>query len=304
MKLGINTGFALNRYPKPEQWMKVIGEDLGIRHVQLTADLINPSLGDEVINDLINRIKKCKEKYNIQIDSVMTGAFTRVNHFSHPDRISREFWKKWFKKLADIAVKLGAYDLSSHFGILCYEDLYDKERRDFILKETVASWKELAEYGKSIGLKSLSWEPMSVKREYGETIEETKRIQRMLEGSAIPIYLCLDVDHGDLSSNNSHDTDYKKWLENFASISPFIHIKQSLLDKGGHYPFIEQYNIKGKINPPELIETLKRSDPMNNTILLLELSFREREPNDSLVMQHLKESAEYWQKWVRQHANE
>ena len=26
--LGINTGFAVNRFPLPEEWMKIVGEDL------------------------------------------------------------------------------------------------------------------------------------------------------------------------------------------------------------------------------------------------------------------------------------
>ena len=300
MKLGINTGFALNRYPLPEQWLEVIGKELGLKYVQLTADLINPNLDESIIDDLIERINKCKKQYNIEIVSVMTGAFTRVNHFSHPDEKIRAYWIRWFKKLADIAIRVGAYDLSSHFGIMCYEDFHDENKRELTLKKTVEAWKEIAEYGKKIGLKSLSWEPMSIKREYGETIGETKRIQKLLEGSALPIYICLDVDHGDISSKNPDDFNYRKWLSAFANISPFVHIKQSLKDKSCHYPFVEEYNKKGDVTPKEVIEILKEKEA-TDTILFLELSFREREPTDSLVLKHLKESAEYWKKGVKEY---
>ncbi len=300
MKLGINTGFAVNRYPIPEQWMKIIGKDLNLKYIQLTADLINPAWDDFIIDDLVKRINKCKLEYNINIESVMTGAFTRVNHFSHPDEEMRIYWKKWFKKLANITVRLGANNLSSHLGIMCYEDLYNGNKRNFILKETINAWKELAEYCKKIGLSSLSWEPMSIKREYGETIEETERIQKLFEGSALPINLCLDVDHGDITSKNPADYDYKMWLKTFANITPFLHIKQSLTDKGGHYPFIEEYNRMGKVNPKDVITILKEKGSMD-TILLLELSFREREPNDSLVLQHLKESVDYWKKALKEY---
>jgi len=128
--------------------MKIIGEDLDLRYVQLTADLINPSLGKNIIENYINRINKCKKEYNISIESVMTGAFTRVNHFSHPDEQVRIYWKSWFKKLANIAVRIGAQNLSSHFGILCYNDLNNFERRKYILQETVSAWYEIAEFGK------------------------------------------------------------------------------------------------------------------------------------------------------------
>lgn len=297
MRLGINTGFAVNRYPVPEQWMRIIGKDLDLRYIQLTADLINPCWGDHIIQDLIDRINKCKIKYNVSIESLMTGAFTRTSNFSHPDKLVRDYWKDWFRKLADIAIQLDAPDVSSHLGILCYEDLNDPIRRNFIFQETIGAWKELAEYGKSIGLKSLSWEPMSIKREYGETIQETSNIQQFFENSALPIYLCIDVDHGDISSKDPDDYNYKKWLMHFGEISPFIHIKQSLRDKGGHYPFIKKYNENGLVSAKDVISILKEygtKDPL----LLLELSFREREPEDTLVLQHLKESIYYWKKEV------
>lgn len=298
-RLGINTGFALNRFPLPEQWLKVIGSDLGIKYVQLTADLINPCLGEEIINDYIKRINDSRKKYGVEIDSVMTGAFTRVNHFSSPDEKVRKFWKGWFKKLIDIAISIGANNVSSHFGILCYDDLYDDKRRNFIFNETVKAWKELASYGKEKGLSYLSWEPMSITREYGETIEETKRIQKALNGSDIPIYLCLDVDHGDITSNSPIDANPYEMIKEFARISPLIHIKQSLKEKGGHYPFIEEYNKKGNITPTEIISALDLANASKDTLLLLELSFREREPEDSNVVNYLKESTRYWRGYVR-----
>jgi len=41
-KLGINTGFATNRFPEPEVWLRIVGKDLGLRCVQFVADLLNP----------------------------------------------------------------------------------------------------------------------------------------------------------------------------------------------------------------------------------------------------------------------
>ena len=301
MRLGINTGFAVNRFPMPEQWLKVIGANLKLKHVQLTADIINPSWGDKIVNDLVDRINLAKKKYRISIDSVMTGAFTRVNHFSHPNYEIREYWLDWFKKLADIAVKVGAYDLSSHFGILCVDDYKDSRRRKAILKENIDLWRRLAGYGKQIGLKSLSWEPMSVSREYGETISETKRLQKLLKNAAIPINLCLDVDHGNISSKNPRDSDYKAWLSEFAKYSPFIHIKQSSSDKSGHHPFTMEYNESGAIRPAEMVRILKKQ--RGNNTLLFELSFREREPTDSLVLAQLKESVHYWRKYLKHDNN-
>lgn len=296
MKLGINTGFAVNRFPRPEQWLRVIGDDLGLKYVQLTADMINPSLDDSIIRDLARRINNEKAGYNIVIDSVMTGAFTRVNHFSHPDEVIRNYWKKWFKRLADVTVSIGANNLSSHLGILCYEDL--EKRKNFVLNETIKAWKELARYGENIGLKYLSWEPMSIKREYGETIKEAERINKLLEGSAIPINLCLDVSHGDVMSKNPDDTDYRKWVEKFGKISPLIHIKQVIGGSFSHHPFVPEYNKGGKIYPKDVVSVLEKHG-RKDCLLLFELGFREREPADSLVLEHLKKSVEYWKRYIK-----
>ena len=297
-RLGINTGFALNRFPTPEQWMKLISEELGLKYIQLTADLINPPLDDDLLYYYIEKINILKKNYGIIIDSLMTGAFTRVNHFAHPDTKIREFWFRWFKKFIDIAVSLGATNVSSHLGIMSYDDINTEDKRLYRLGQTINYWIMLASYAKKKGLSYLSWEPMSIKREFGETIKEANIIQDKLKNSEIPIYICLDVDHGDVSSNNPDDYNPYKWIENFASKSPLIHLKQSIEDKGGHYPFTSYYNHKGKITPEKVITSLNNSNAMKNTLLLLELSFREREPMDSNVISDLKESAKYWKKYL------
>tara|TARA_Y100000310_G_scaffold338090_1_gene426830 strand:+ start:1667 stop:2575 length:909 start_codon:yes stop_codon:yes gene_type:complete len=299
LKLGINTGFALNRFPLPEEWMRIIGEDLGIKYVQLTADLLNPSLGEEIVNDHVQRIKNLSQKYGVKIDSVMTGAFTRVNHFSHPDLQVRRYWINWFKKFIDLGVELGATNMSSHFGIMGYYDVRDPVRKEQALNLTVSAWKELAEYAHSKGMSYLSWEPMSIPREYGETLAETRKIQHLLRGSAIPIKLCLDVDHGDVSSPNPEDTDPYAWLREFGKGSPLIHLKQSLKDKSGHWPFIPEKNELGNITPEKVISALEQSG-CTETILLLELSFREREPFESRVLSDLKTSVDYWRRFVQE----
>ena len=49
-RLGINTGFAVNRYPDLDELIYIIKKKLGLRYIQLTADLINPSLPSNIFN--------------------------------------------------------------------------------------------------------------------------------------------------------------------------------------------------------------------------------------------------------------
>ena len=52
--------------------------------------------------------------------------------------------------------------------------------------------------------------------------------------------LCLDVGHGNLNSKNKKDFDPYFWLEEFANISPVIHIKQVLKNNFSHLPFTKK----------------------------------------------------------------
>ena|SRR3989344_8571542 len=295
VKLGINTGFAVNRFPEPEQWSKIVGE-LGLHYVQFTADMLNPSLPDDIVDDQISRINTCSKQNGFRIETTFTGAFTRVNHLSHPYELVRKYWISWFKRYADISKRLNADSMGSHFGILSVNDL--QSRKEEMLKITIEGWKEISFYAKAIGLKYMTWEPMSIPREYGETIEEARRIHQLVNKyTAIPMKMCLDVDHGDVSSIDPKNTDPYSWIKEFGIESPIIHIKQSLKDKGGHWPFVPDKNKEGKIIPEKLIEALE-SAGVKETVLLLELSFREREPFESRILQDLKASVDFWRIFV------
>ena len=138
----------------------------------------------------------------------------------------------------------------------------------------------------------------SVGREFGETIEKCSKLQNELnENSPIPFKICLDVDHGDISSNNPDDYDPYKWLEKFCKLSPVIHLKQSSNNKGGHWPFTKEFNKSGKIIPKKVIQIL-RDKKIDDIDLILELSFKEREPWDSSIESSLIESIRYWKKYL------
>jgi len=300
IRLGINTGFAVNRFSEPEEWTAVV-KKAGAKYVQFTADLLNVSLPDKIISEQLARIKQSCADNELTIRSAFTGAFTRVNHLAHPDKEIRDYWVNWFKRYVDLAVEMGATSIGSHPGIFTQKDDLDPERREERRSQNIESWHEVGKYAKAKDLEYIAWEPMSISREQGETIAEGRRLQDDLNKNApIPFKICLDVDHGDLSSPNPDDIDPYKWLENFASESPQIHLKQSLTDKGGHWPFLAEYNAKGKIQADKYLEALA-SCGVDDVDLILELSFRERQPQDSSVLRSLTESVDYWQKAISAH---
>lgn len=298
LKLGINTGFAVNRFPEHEEWIRLTKSEFGLGTVQFTADMLNPCLPERIIGREIEKINENLKKYDVSIHSTFTGAFTRVNHLAHPDDSIRRYWVDWFKKFAAMSVELGAEAMGSHFGILSTRDFMDTKRKTRMLQKNIECWREIAAYAKDAGLKYLMWEPMSIGREYGETINAAIGIHAAVnENISLPMKICLDVDHGDCSAGNPLDTDPYAWIAALGKESPCIHLKQRTMDVFGHKPFTLEHNKEGIITPERIIRALDDAG-VQRTVLLLELSFREREPYESNMIKDIKTSVEYWRGYV------
>jgi sugar phosphate isomerase/epimerase len=300
IRLGINMGFAVNRFPEPEVWGRIVGEKLGLKYIQFVPDLLNPFYPPKVINRQIRLIKGVTTGYGIKVDTTFTSLLFRVNHLLHPDRQIRLVWMDWFKRYFDIAAQLGARGAGSHFGAMSVTDLNNPGKREYIISEGVGEWQKLSRYGKSAGLEFLMFEPMSIPREMAHTIRDTHvLLKRVNKDVAIPINLCLDVDHGDLESKNPDDTDPYVWIREFGKVSPVIHIKQSLKDKSGHWPFIKKHNRRGIIKPSKVISAIEMSKA-TDVVLAFEFSHRERYPTEYNVLQDLKESVDYWREYIKE----
>ena len=296
--LAINTGFAVNRYVEPESWVHIVGKKLGLKRVQLTADLINPVLPDKTIQSQLVRIKEASEKYSINISSTFTGALTRVNHLAHPDKDIQEYWIEWFKRFVDITVDVGAKSMGSHFGIFTMKDDRNKILRKKRRKENISNWHEVALYAKQKGIKFLTWEPMSISREQGETLNECRKLLKDVNyNSPLPFELCLDPDHGDWSSSDQRDTDPYAWLKEFAKDSPQVHLKQSKYGQGENKVFTRKLEQDDRIDATKVLSLISKGG-RNKVELILEHNFREREPEDSNVIEQLKGSADYWKEAI------
>lgn len=298
-RLGVSTGFAVNRYSEPEEWANIIACS-GANYVQFTADMLNVSLPWEIVEKHAKRIIKACDSNGLKINSTFTGAFTRVNHLAHPDQDIRNYWVSWFKKFVDLSLMLESKVMGSHFGIFTIKEDRDPKIRRVRLNQNIDGWHSIGDYAKRNGMDYLMWEPMSITREQGETINSCRILQEMVnKNSPIPFKICLDVDHGDVSSLNPDDTDPYAWLSHFASDAPVIHLKQSSSNKSGHWPFTAQNNLEGRIIPEKVVSILKQKG-IQEVDLVLELSFREREPFDSSAPSALKESIDYWRTVVKQ----
>ena len=295
-RLGINLGFATNRFVEPEEWTRIVREELGLNYVQFVADLLNPFLPDDYIEPQLERIQDSAELYDIQIESVFTSTYTRLNHMMHPDERAREIARLWFKKLLDIGAALGARSAGSHFGILTVKTNENPEERDYIIEEGVKGWQGLSRYAGELGYRELIFEPMSIPREMAYSIKETKELlKRVNYGSAIPVKLCLDIGH----APHPDDRDPYEWIRELAYESPIIHIQQTELHKSHHWPFTKAFNELGIIDAKRVVETAMESG-CDDALFALEISHREHWDTDGLVVPDLKESVDYWRQYIEE----
>ena len=293
LELGTNCGFAVNRYAEPESWGRIVG-GLGLRSVQFVADLLNPFLPDDYIASQISRIKESAKKNDFTVDSIFTSAFTRVNHLAHPDPEARKIWLGWFKRLFDIGAELGAKTGGSHFGILTFDSITDDDLKKRLTEAAVGNWRELSFYAKELGYESLIFEPMSVPREFANTVAETEALLQMVNSDCgVPMKVCLDIGH----APHPDERDPYPWLLALGDRCPVVHLQQTVLGKSMHWPFTPEYNELGYIKAERVIECLERSG-CEEALLHFELSHREHWDTDWKVVEDHRLSVEYWREYV------
>ena len=299
LTLSLNTNPLVNRFAEPDDLIDTVARLLRIRDLQLTHEFINPSWPASLIRRLTREMNRALDRTGVRVTSGMTGPYGRLNHFGHPDPEVRRYYVEWFKTFADIIADLGGASVGTQFAILTYRDYDDPLRREELIEIATDCWAEVAEHAKKAGLSFLFWEPMSIGREFGETIASCMALQERISaaGMAIPMWMMADIDHGDITSPNPDDYDPYAWARAVPKVSPIIHIKQSLMDKSGHRPFTAEFNAKGRIQPEPLLATLAEGGAEDNEICL-ELSFKEREPNDREVIPQIAESVAFWAPYI------
>jgi sugar phosphate isomerase/epimerase len=305
LTLSLNTNPLVNRFADPDDLIDTVARDLRLRDLQLTHEFINPSWNADTIRRLTRQMDRALQRTGVRVTSGMTGPYGRLNHFGHPDAEVRRYYVDWFKTFADIIGDLGGQSVGTQFAIFTYKDYDDPVRREELIKIAIDCWAEVADHAKDAGLSYVFWEPMSIGREFGETIEACLALQHRLTAAnmSVPMWMMADIDHGDVTSENPDDYDPYAWARAVPKVSPIIHIKQSLMDKGGHRPFTAAFNAKGRIQPKPLLKAFAEGGAVENEICL-ELSFKEREPNDREVIPQIAESIAFWAPYINTGASD
>ena len=87
VELGINNCFAIGRYPEPEEWLRIVKEELGLQHVQFSFDLLDPVIIDEeIVKEKCAFIRRLADEGEVKIDTAVTGEVAhKFNLLLDPD---------------------------------------------------------------------------------------------------------------------------------------------------------------------------------------------------------------------------
>jgi D-erythrulose 1-phosphate 3-epimerase len=289
--LGINTCFAVKRWPEPGRWAEIVAETLGLGMVQHSLDLVDLD-ADAPLRPQAEAVAAACAAHGIALHSTFTGlgAYGR-NLLLDPDPIQRRRAAALFRRAVDFTAAAGGRATGGHIGAFSVADWRDDVRRDALWSGLRANLRELAGYAGERGLDAFLFENMAARRE-PSTIAEAESLLASAGNGRAAIALCLDVGHQCVVGTSGDDRDPYAWLGQLGARSPVVHLQQSDAEADQHWPFTAERNAQGRIDAGRVLAALDASGA-GEVALVLEVipSF---EQDDDLVLVELAESAEHW----------
>ena len=138
-RLGINTCFAVKRWPQPERWARLVRDDLGLDLVQHSLDLVDLDASPAEAAGQADRVRAACAAAGLTLHSTFTGLVAySSNLLLHPDPAARDRARSWYRRAIDFTAAAGAGSTGGHVGAYSVDDWRDQDRRQ-------ALWAELGE---------------------------------------------------------------------------------------------------------------------------------------------------------------
>jgi len=225
LQFGINTCFAVKRWPEPEIWASIVNE-LGLDLVQHSLDLVDLDAGDaDLARQAATALAAC-ESAGITLHSTFTGlAAYSANMLLHPDLARRERGLGWYQRAIDFTAAAGARSTGGHVGAYSVADWADPGRRAELWSWLQAALRSLSSYAHDAGLESLMVENLAAAREPSSMAG----IQSLLtepDASHVPVVACLDVGHQCVPGATGDELDPYAWLTALGARAPVVQLQQ------------------------------------------------------------------------------
>jgi sugar phosphate isomerase/epimerase len=298
LELGINNYFAVKRWPEPEEWLRIVRNDLGLTVAQFDLDLLDPHTIEPVRAAETQRIRDAASKAGVRIQSVLTGGVGyHLSLLLHPDQGMRVSAQDWFQNAARMAGAFGADGVGGPLGAVSTKDFANEDRKRHLLASLRESLHAIGAVARQAGVSYLIWEANPIRREWPATMADAERMYEFVNDAApLPIRLLIDVGHACNFEARGDDLDPYAWIRKLGRLSPIIHLQQTDGKGDRHWPFTEEFNRVGIIEPKKVLDAVAASGA-DHVFLELEIipSFEAREEQ---VLSDLKASVAYWRKVV------
>jgi sugar phosphate isomerase/epimerase len=292
LRLGINTCFAVKRWPRPEDWAPVVRDRLDLRLVQHSLDLVNTDPAAPRLEAQAAKVRNVAAAHGLEVHSTFTGlAAYSSNLLLAPDVADRQASLAWYRAVIGFTKEVGGRATGGHVGCYSVLDWGDPARRTALWNALQDSLTELAADAMDARLEYLMVENLAVARE-PSTMAMIGELLAEGDVRHVPIRLCLDVGHMCVPGTSGPDRDPYAWLRSLGSSAPVVQLQQSDADGDHHWPFTDRYNAVGRIAADRVIDALGEGG-VEESALLLEV-IPPFEQSDDEVLDDLARSVEYW----------
>ena len=293
-RLGINTCFAVKRWPRPADWAPIVADELGLELVELSLDLMPGIDSADERERTADETREALGRHGLRAETVFTGlAAYSLNLLMHPDDAARRAAMNWYASVVDLAARLGARGAGGHVGAMSVPDWLDPAWRARRWAGLRAALPEIAGSARAAGLEYLLVENLASHRE-PSTIAGLESLLTDGDRDHVPVRLCLDVGHQCVPGTAGADRDPYAWLARFGGGGRLgeVQLQQSDLLADHHWPFTAERNAAGRIDPGRVLDTLAGAGA-DDVLLVLEV-IPPFEQDDTGVLADLRASAQLW----------
>jgi D-erythrulose 1-phosphate 3-epimerase len=289
LELGINTCFAVKRWPRPVDWAPIVADRLKLTLVEHSFDLVGLGGGaSAAAQDLIGATSAA----GLRVKSTFTGlAAYSSNMLLSPDSAERRSAKAWFLEAIEFTDRIGGTAMGGHVGAFSVADWRDPDRRRERWGGLQGELHELAREARSRGLEALLVENLAAARE-PSTMAMVRDLLTEGDSAHVPIRLALDVGHMCVVGTSGDDRDPYAWLRGLGRAAFEVQLQQSDAAGDHHWPFTAEANRAGRIDADRVIDALGEGG-VENLALILEV-IPAAEQDDDAVLDGLAASVDYW----------
>ncbi len=294
LELGINTCFAVKRWPLAADWAAIVRERLGLNLIEHSFDLVSigGSRGSTAIEQQAREVSSAAKDFDLEIRSTFTGlAAYSSNLLLSPEETVRAEAESWYRSAIDFSAAIGARATGGHVGAFSVGEWQDAGLKAERWVNLQTSLDRLSTYARNRGLRALMVENLAAARE-PSTMEMIRDLLTDGDATCVPIRLALDLGHMCVPGTTGADRDPYAWIRSLGSKAFELQLQQSDHAGDHHWPFTAEANRRGRISAERVIEALGQSG-VSEMPLILEI-IPPFEQDDSSVLDDLAASVDYW----------